>query len=255
MHWTRKLMMVRKPSTYAFFRSVLGVLLFLCAAGKPAVGQSLESPVDSSVVSVRQPPASVFSTYRENPDYQYTVRTDQALTFWQRIRQQFFDWLSRLFDENKQGTVWKYVFYVVAGGLVFYAILRLFRMDLQSFFSPRRRPVYRGEGVMDTLEPDTDFIALAAEARSNGKLRLAARMYYMHVLHVLDAGEVIRWTPRKTNQDYVHECATSPVDAPFRRLTYLFDYAWYGDFPVDDGVVTEIQALAQQITDHVRVPA
>lgn len=206
---------------------------------------------DSIAVTVRQPPASVLSDYRNNPAYQYQQRTDQVLTFWQKIRRAFLDWLDRLFDDRQQGTVWEYVIYGIAIGLVVFAILRMLKMDLQSFFNPRAPAVSAGVSGVNELNHQTDFLALAEAARKDGDLRLAARMYYVHVLKELDAGGVINWSPRKTNQDYLFECRQHEIQPPFRRLTYLFDYAWYGDFPVDQALVTEMQTLAQDVSRRV----
>ncbi len=207
---------------------------------------------DSLAVTVRQPPASILSAYRDNPAYQYRQPADQVLTFWDKLKRLFFDWLNRLMDENSQRGIWEYVIYAIAIGLVLFAILRAFKMDLRALFSPKKRPVLQAVGLVDELSQSTDFIALAETARKDGDFRLSARMYYMHVLKVLDAGEVIRWSPRKTNQDYVYECRQSDIQQPFRRLTYLFDYAWYGDFPVDQAVVAEMQTLAQDVSRRVK---
>ncbi len=90
---------------------------------------------------------------------------------------------------------------------------------------------------------EKDFLLLADQAFQQGDLNHAARMYYMHTLRVLDEREAIVWTPRKTNQDYLAECRLTEVIPRFARLTYLFDYAWYGDFPVDRRVVEEMRRL------------
>lgn len=250
---TRKVML-NKCATYASPVCLLLVGMCLSVIMPVSVTAQVSPPAvqgDSLAVTVRQPPASVLSAYRNNPAYQYRQRTDQALTFWQKIRHAFWDWLNRLLDARGQGTVWEYVLYAIAVGLVIFAILRMLKMDLQSFFSPGAPAASRGGGGVDELDHNTDFIALAEAARKEGHLRLAARMYYVHVLKVMDAGGVINWSPRKTNQDYLAECRQHEVQPPFRRLTYLFDYAWYGDFPVDQALVAEMQTLAQDVSRRV----
>lgn len=245
-------------SRRTYVRFILRLVAGLCFAASLPLGTVLAQAsqpamqADSLAVTVRQPPASILSAYRDNPAYQYRQRTDQALTFWDKIKRLFFDWLDRLMDENSQRGIWKYVIYAIAIGLVLFAILRSFKMDLRALFSPKKRSVSQVVGMADELSQSTDFIALAEAARKDGDFRLSARMYYMHVLKVLDAGEVIRWSPRKTNQDYVYECRQSDIKQPFRRLTYLFDYAWYGDFPVDQAVVAEMQTLAQDVSRRVK---
>ncbi|MEM8484141.1 MAG: DUF4129 domain-containing protein [Bacteroidota bacterium] len=206
---------------------------------------------DSIAVAVRQPPTSVLSAYRDNPDYAYRQRTDQALTFWQKVRRMFLDWLSRIFDTNNQGSIWEYVMYGVAIGLVLFAVLRVMKMDFRALFSPRDGPVPEIVELPEELRQETNFIALAEAATNEGHFRLAARMYYMHVLRALDANNIIGWSPRKTNQDYLKECRNSDIHTSFRRLTYLFDYAWYGDFPVDQAHITEMQVLAQDVAKRV----
>ncbi len=45
--------------------------------------------------------------------------------------------------------------------------------------------------------------------------------------------ELIKWEIQKTNDDYINELEKEELKAPFSHITRLYDYIWYGDFPID----------------------
>lgn len=202
---------------------------------------------DTTEMVLRRPPAEVMEAFLNSPDYQYNRGQPGALSWWQELKQWFFNWLSELFEENEQDTFWSYLLYGVALLVVVYGILKLLKMDARGLFSAQKK---RPQGVfLSSIEniQVQDFLLLADQAFQAGNLRVAARMYYMHVLKILDEQEVIVWTPRKTNQDYLSECRLPEIRSQFARLTYLFDYSWYGDFPVDKSLIEEIRSLALSV--------
>lgn len=69
-----------------------------------------------------------------------------------------------------------------------------------------------------------------------GNYRLAVRIQYLDTLKKLSDRGLIRWLPNKTNWEYVQELAGTPYSGGFRQITTAFEYAWYGEFAIDEPV-------------------
>ncbi|MEL6254853.1 MAG: DUF4129 domain-containing protein [Bacteroidota bacterium] len=93
-----------------------------------------------------------------------------------------------------------------------------------------------GEGDIQSL----DTRSLIQQALDRNDFRQAIRLQYLDVLKGLDEKKWIHWEQNKTNQDYVRELAKSKHGEAFERLTYHFDYAWYGDFRVGKDLYDKI---------------
>jgi len=46
--------------------------------------------------------------------------------------------------------------------------------------------------------------------------------------------ELIDWQLQKTNDDYLKELGSTKLQEPFKTITRLYDYIWYGNFDLDE---------------------
>ena len=84
----------------------------------------------------------------------------------------------------------------------------------------------------------TNWEALLQEATRNNDDRLAIRYSYMWLLQLLQHRRLIAYSSDKTNYDYFTELGDSVYKQPFRQLSRLYEYVWYGRFtlpPADMG--------------------
>lgn len=81
---------------------------------------------------------------------------------------------------------------------------------------------------------EMDFPTLISQAKANNDYRQALRYYYLWLLKKMAAREIIEWNWEKTNTDYYYEIKDSNLRDDFKYLSYVYDYSWYGDFPVDE---------------------
>ena len=56
---------------------------------------------------------------------------------------------------------------------------------------------------------------------------------YLKCLKVLANKKTIEWHFDKTNTDYLNEIKDSKLKVLFKRVSYIYDYVWYGEFPID----------------------
>ena len=94
----------------------------------------------------------------------------------------------------------------------------------------------------ERIMQEEDLDQLIAQAIKDKDYRLAVRYHYLKVLKYLIENEYIDWHPEKTNRDYINDMRTHNLSAPFRNLTFIYDYIWYGNFSPNPKVFEEIQS-------------
>jgi hypothetical protein len=88
-----------------------------------------------------------------------------------------------------------------------------------------------------------DFDAEINKALAMLNYRLALRLMYLKALKKLSDKEYINWDISKTNSQYYQELQNPDLKNQFINLTYKFEYAWYGNLPINqqDFSVTQSQ--------------
>jgi hypothetical protein len=203
---------------------------------------------DTTALEVRQPADPNLSAYRTDPAFQYSQRRPPVKSWWD----QFQEWLQETVFDAVSGDGWELFWnvlqYVILAAILIVAVLQLLRMDARGLFYGKRTTRIPVHEMTAADIQEVDFFTEAERAVETGNYRAAVRLYYLQVLKLLDAQEVIAWAPRKTNQDYVLECNRPSVQGDLTRLTILFDYAWYGDFAVDARRLHEAQEIVRAVT-------
>ncbi|MEM1093717.1 MAG: DUF4129 domain-containing protein, partial [Bacteroidota bacterium] len=132
---------------------------------------------------------------------------------------------------NSQGDL-RWPVYLLMAIAVGYAVLKLLRIEGKSVvFGRRQRPTINVAEIED-LSP-LDLKAMLDKAMARQAYREALRLYYLRLLQRMADERLIVWHPEKTNAEYVREVDAWQHREAFRDLTSLYDYVWYGDFPVE----------------------
>jgi hypothetical protein len=79
-----------------------------------------------------------------------------------------------------------------------------------------------------------NFDKLIEEATSKKDFRKAIRLHFLKLLKDLTDNNLITWQIDKTNNDYSIELANNKYSSKFKELALLYEYIWYGDFPLDE---------------------
>ena len=189
---------------------------------------------DSSKITIRKPLESKMSALRKLKDYQYTVQESQVIdTWWKRLLRRFFNWFNSLFTGVGNPTFWKTAAYVFIASVVVYVTLKLMGVDFSGLYRKKANNEIPYETLGENIHA-IDFADSIAEAINQKNYRLAVRLYYLKVLKELTDREMIDWRINKTNRSYVYELNSPTLRPDFERITLQFEYAWYGDFPVDE---------------------
>lgn len=71
--------------------------------------------------------------------------------------------------------------------------------------------------------------------------RMALRIMYLETLKKMTDRNIINWQPEKTNWDFVREVNEPSLKVPFTEITNAYDYAWYGEFAIDEPLFRMMQ--------------
>ncbi|GAB5399788.1 MAG: hypothetical protein Aureis2KO_13730 [Aureisphaera sp.] len=117
---------------------------------------------------------------------------------------------------------------------VLYLIFILLNEGGHGLFSTNRDRNISGEEEL-TAENigQIDIQSLIQKAEQSGDYRLAIRYYYILVLKTLSTRNFIKLEDDKTNEEYYREIKTQPFNKGFSYTSYLYNYIWYGEFPIN----------------------
>jgi len=203
----------------------------------PATGQV---PIDTTAVVRRTTPTDALSRFRADPAFQYDGRSPAQLSLWQRIKAWIWTHLLKPFDNPALSPVWNGLFYLFVAGGMFFAVMKLLKMDAEGVFFRRRRRE-NGPVEINVDAPNADLDRLIEKAVSANDFRRAVRIIYRKALRDLAERDLIHWRRERTNQEYLAELSVPRLRRPFAALTYLFEYVWYGEFPVNETVYRQMR--------------
>lgn len=161
-------------------------------------------------------------------------------------------WLSEFFGElfgNNAGNGINYVMWIFSGlillAVVYFIVRAILNKESMWIFGRQRKKIYAEDAAQQNIH-EMDFDALIAETKATGNYRLAVRYYYLLILKRLSFREIITWHWQKTNSDYLYEIKDSSLRKDFEYLSYLYDYSWYGEFPLDETSFSKAEKAFQK---------
>ena len=212
---------------------------------------------DTSAVAARAVPEGALEDFRNNPNYQYDRVEAGGPTLMELFWQWLDDVLFRPLRENTTEQFWSW-FWMLAGiAALAFVITRALRADSGWFFRKRdEEVVIAGLELLDTEDIESvDLDALLEAALHGRRFRDAARYQYLRALQALTEQGLIDWDKHKTNRDYLAEVrrADRPnLNAPFADITRLFEWIWYGEFPVDEQRFSLVRARFDLFSEALR---
>ncbi len=149
--------------------------------------------------------------------------------------------------------LFKIVVYILFAASLIILIMRLLKADLRWLLFKR---LNQTEIIANDLGIDQihklDLETLLREAIAQKNLNRAIRILYLKSLKYLADTEQVVWYAHKTNQDYLCELQKHPAKPQMTELTYWFDYACYGNFPIKQVQFDAAQKNYQAIEDIVQ---
>lgn len=202
------------------------------------------SPFTVPSADKREIPDSVMSNLKARDEYWYhnyepeqvkeeKVREENDIPLFKK------QWFKNL--------VWALIIAIFIGGLLWYLAssnVRLFRRESKKIDS-------------DEIEITEDIFSLdyakeISAAVQRGDFRLAVRLQYLRLLRAMADSGKINYTQEKTNSDYLLQLYGTKLYDGFFRLTRIFDYTWYGEFPLDQNRYAQISTEFENLESAIQ---
>ncbi|SHI30236.1 hypothetical protein [Algibacter luteus] len=127
-----------------------------------------------------------------------------------------------------------WIFYIaIAGAVIFLVYILINEGGSNLFSSNRNKTVNNFEEITVENIKNADIITLIKNAENDDDYRLAIRYYYLLVLKTLSLKNYIKFEDDKTNNEYLIEVSDKPFSKDFQYTSYLYNYIWYGEFPIN----------------------
>lgn len=193
--------------------------------------------------------------YLSRDAYQYEEVPEQD-NWWRRLKLWFertwYSLLDKVFGGENMSGFWR-AFFQIAPYLALLALMVLLVWLVMKFSSennPEAKEYFSGLSSDEVLIKNSDLKKLAEEALKVQDFRLALRYRYLLVLRNLIDRNLILWKSSKTNFDYQKELRESTFLDPFKEVTRIYNFVWYGQQDLDAKTYSEFEQAFNHI-DHL----
>lgn len=203
----------------------------------PPVIKSEENVTSSSVLSTKVPNFRVpdeerIEKFREDNRFQYDMQA-HGLSWWNKFKMFLKDQFNRIFGTAAKSGLLGYIILIVVVLLIVFIILKIAGIDYKQVIGRKKLDTEEIEIYSENVH-EMNFDSLISSALKNKNYRLAIRFMYLKNLKALTDKRIINWDANKTNTSYLYEIQDENIRGKFIDTTLIFDYVWYGDFPIDE---------------------
>lgn len=203
----------------------LGTIIF-------AAAQDSTATAPTETIELRAFDAERIAAYQADPDLDYDRDLRREPSLWERFKGWFWWWLEKMLGNRVAGFVMNNLLYVITAVMIVVVVIILSRHGLRSVFHGAPRSAGQ-VSVSDEDIREMDLLALIRDAEQAGDLRRAIRLHYLLVLRQLVDQGVLRWSPERTDRDYMAQISDPALRARFAHVALIFQWVWYGHAEVD----------------------
>lgn len=183
----------------------------------------------NSKIQVRE--SEKINDYLNDKSFVYSVdNLEYELSLIDKILYKIQKFLLKLFSYKHSETI----FYVIVILIFLFVIVKLFGLNYQSVLF--KKPG-KSQSNIDVFFEDINtinFDELISLHIQNKDYKPAVRYLFLKYLKFLSDNEIIIWEANKTNFDYAKEIKNTKYYQNYKKLSFYFEYIWYGEFPVDN---------------------
>lgn len=180
--------------------------------------------------------------FRNNPDFNYEEALAAAPDWWISFKNwianiviKFFEWLFGVEKAAGAFSAFLHVLpYVLLAILLFILIKFFLSVNARAVMHAKKNQPIVALSEEEHIIKNEDIQQLIENAIEQKDYRLAVRYYYLYMLQLMSEKECIVWELQKTNDDYKLELQKQELVQPFATSTRLYNYFWYGKFPIDE---------------------
>lgn len=196
---------------------------------------------DTTRIEVRKFSQSEIDRLKADPDLNYAQPPTVAETLWQRLMR-WLSWLFfSIFDKATTTDLGRFLMYLVAIVLTIVVIMMMLKVNAFRVFYSGADQGKQGYQVFHENIHEMNFEKLIQEATEKNEYRLATRLIFLYALKILSDKHLIDFSAGKTNHDYVEELQPGEIKTGLNELSFYFDYAWYGNFAINEGQFQKVK--------------
>jgi hypothetical protein len=187
-------------------------------------------------------------------DFNYNENDGEAQNILGRSISWFFQQLEKIFGVDISPQVLdvvEFLVYLLLTIFIGYFIIKLLLGTKASSFFTRKtatvNPLTIDEEHIENINLDTYI----NDALAQKNYRLAIRYMYLKALKELSSNNIISWHFEKTNSDYYNEMVDPLLKDNFKKVSYLYDYVWYGEFDLDEIGFINAQKDFERLTKKI----
>lgn len=200
-----------------------------------------------------------FDEKYKGDDFRYETETAQGNGWWSRFKAWLKEMLKSIFNLDGQDEVLRAQNLIKQiGGITIFLLVVFF--IFKAVMNKEGRWIF-GKSSDKNIIPvrnveanihSTDFKSLIASAEAENNYRLAIRYYYLWLLKGLSESGFIHYDVEKTNSDYQNEIQSEALKKSFRYTSYLYNYIWYGEFPVNQNEFDHAKITFNELLNQLK---
>ncbi len=170
----------------------------------------------------------------------------------------FLDWLTekifgKISVENAELT-WGIVKWTLIGLFIAGIIFVIWKSKFRGLLRGDAKKL-SGAAFTDLPEDieSVNIDTLISDALQSGNYRLAIRWCFLKSLQKLNELEQITWQPSKTNIDYQYELKNKSLSESFSKLSYVFEYVWYGEMTTNENTYAKYKTEIEKFNGNLHV--
>ncbi|MBT8378076.1 MAG: hypothetical protein KJN64_02475 [Ignavibacteria bacterium] len=189
-------------------------------------------------IELRVPPEDLLQEFRNDSAFDYENKLEQNEDWITRIK----NWINQQLQSLRYSETYYTALDIFYYALIIFALIiiiwGLFRGDKGFLFF--RKSINNEIEITEQKEDlnQINFDDLIDTAIENKNYKLAVRYLFLKSLKLLSDKEIIYLKKDKTNSQYLAEIKNIRLADAFKDAVYRFEWIWYGDFPIDEAVMS-----------------
>lgn len=187
--------------------------------------------------------------------FDYQEESLIQLSWWDRLVRRLKQWMKQLLpDWNIQPDKIVYYSLICFGLLALIYVVYKLVVSGHGFFQ-KQATESEEEGSPEWIERRLETLNLdhfLSEALQEQDFTLAIRYLHLINLKKLAASGQIDWHYQKTNQDFFYELKDQQIKNDFKATSRIYDYVWYGHFPVNRHKYEQYAPLFHQFNQSIK---
>lgn len=236
------------------------VILFLGSFplhADPEGRKTLKYDTSSSIVP-REVSSEKQKEYSEDETWRYDVdrtTTKSEPTVFDRMWNGFWEKVLESFQGNSGGgfNPWTILWILILVALVVLVVMKVTGTGVNTIFSGKSRKEETTDATLEDVDIHAiDYEKQIREALSKEDYRLAVRLWFLRTLKSFSDKELLNWKIDKTNSDYFYELSGTSYQKEFGEVSNVYDYIWYGEFPVDENSYSKAEEKFQNLFGKIK---